>query len=284
MPNHITSKLEIHSTEDVLKSILDKYSTFFPSVLNKTYDGEKIICIHKDDKYNVGWYNEETKVFSRRDKEDVIGMPDGYEKDYTEAWTRFPDFEKVFPSPEIIQKVGEVSSEIVTAVKAKYMANVSSHPLVAGLELMNRSSAKTCFDNPQKQERFELSCKAYEETGFAYWYDWQIEHWGTKWNAYSCKKLSDNIFQFDTAWSGVPGIIQEISKQFPEAEFKYKYADEDSGCNTGEFTIRNGLIEKEYKPENQSMDAWSIYFEINPDDKECYQLNGNTYEYIEEEY
>lgn len=46
------------------------------------------------------------------------------------------------------------------------------------------------------------------------WYDWSIEHWGTKWNAYSFQwhgKADHCIaIQFDTAWSPPEPVLDKL--------------------------------------------------------------------------
>lgn len=276
MPNHIKNRIELIGSLEDVKSFVEKFSTFFPSVQHTSYDGH-LTFKNSDD---IGWLDPESTVFTRRNKDAVLGIPDGFKPFMEAEWTRFPDFEKVFPVPDVIKAVGNsISIGLVDVVKAKYFANVSTNPLLAGLELMSRAEAKVA---PEDQMQFELACKAYEETGFAYWYDWNCEKWGTKWNAYSCEKISDNIFEFDTAWSGVPDIIKEISKSFT-GTIEYKFADEDTGSNVGVFKVAHGVILSEHKPKGQTKEAYDVAFDLRPEDKVNYKLVGNTYEYIEEE-
>lgn len=115
-----------------------------------------------------------------------------------------------------------------------------------------------------------------------WWYNWNIKNWGTKWNCYSCKKISDTEFKFQTAWSGVPKLIIKIAEAFPTVKIEYKYADEDTGSNVGSFVI-TGTDVWEKKIESQSKEAYELYFELCPEDKEHYQLVGDKYEYVEEE-
>jgi hypothetical protein len=68
------------------------------------------------------------------------------------------------------------------------------------------------------------------------WYDWRIEHWGTKWDAYSVSiKKEFNIkkpyvkIYFQTAWAPVPKVIKKISEMFPELAIKYAFLDEGGG-------------------------------------------------------
>lgn len=114
-----------------------------------------------------------------------------------------------------------------------------------------------------------------------WWYNWNIENWGTKWGAYSFKREAINVFYFETAWSSVPLIVSAISKAFPEVTIIYKWADEDSGYNCGVATYKNGLL-KEVKPDGGSIEAYDIYFDLHPESRNDYKLVGDTYEYVEQ--
>ncbi len=112
------------------------------------------------------------------------------------------------------------------------------------------------------------------------WYDWNKANWGTKWNSYSCKKESDNIFTFETAWNNVAGIICAMSKLFPKVNFIYEYADEDTGCNCGVIELKNGIF-KNNIPINGTKEAYDIAFKLRPHIKDGFVLINNNYEYKE---
>lgn len=74
------------------------------------------------------------------------------------------------------------------------------------------------------------------------WYDWSIKNWGTKWNADNTYIDYENqSIYFQTAWDGVPKLMGLLSQKF-NAEFIYKYADEDRFMNTGNFSFNNGKV------------------------------------------
>lgn len=75
-------------------------------------------------------------------------------------------------------------------------------------------------------------------------YDWCIQHWGTKWNAYDIAYEDDSLY-FDTAWSTPLPIWEELSKRFPELEMLVEYADEDIGNNCGILRYKNGVLLEE---------------------------------------
>lgn len=279
MPNHIKNRIELKGSKDSVKSFVEMFSTIFPETESKAYDG-RLICKSKDGK--IGWLDKESSVFSRRNEPSVLGMPEEYEIEMEAEWTRFPDFNKVYPVPEVIRSVGDsVSSHIIDAVHAKYKKPFDSHPLIGMLQAENRNK----FGNeikPEDQMQFERACKAYEETGFAYWYDYQNAKWGTKWNAYNCEMINENTFQFDTAWSAIPNMIKEMSKHF-DGEIIYIYADEDTGYNAGTYLFISGLVISDYIPCGGSVDAYEIAFDLRPDRKENYKLIDGTYQYIDED-
>lgn len=68
------------------------------------------------------------------------------------------------------------------------------------------------------------------------WYDWNLENWGTKWNAYDVK-IDDNKIYFDTAWSTPEPIILKMQEMFQEVDIECIFADEDRGYNVGEYQL-----------------------------------------------
>ena len=88
----------------------------------------------------------------------------------------------------------------------------------------------------------ELYLSNQKQYGYSTWYEWSINTWGTKWNAYNQKFEEPNILWFDTAWNSVTSLIGKLSEKFPNVEFSYAYADEYLGSNNGKGTAKNGDI------------------------------------------
>jgi hypothetical protein len=75
------------------------------------------------------------------------------------------------------------------------------------------------------------------------WYDWSIQNWGTKWNAYETEVSEhDTVVRFDTAWAHPYPVISALSERFPDQMLQVLYADEDLGSNFGAYAILNGLV------------------------------------------
>lgn len=278
MPNYIKNRIELIGSPEQVNALVGKFSTAFERTPNKSHDGDLIY--ENKEIGQFGWLNEATNVFNQRDKEDVIGVPVGFEQDFNEAWVRFPDFNKVVLMPESLMvtsgSLGEMAHQLLFGtVKQKFFP----------------------IDNKEQQDRFaKLDIESQKEAvadaivyqdnlvkyGHTTWYGWSVENWGTKWNSSECEKLSDAIYVFQTASSGVPKLIEKMSAEFPEIKILYKYADEDSGSNTGILTIQNGETIECITPESQSKEGYDIYFELHPDSKNDYKLVGDKYEYVEE--
>lgn len=79
------------------------------------------------------------------------------------------------------------------------------------------------------------------EYGHDTWYEWRIDHWGTKRNACECK-IGDDYLEFETAWSAPVPVITALSHKFPELTFYHEWADEDLGSNCGKREFRNGVV------------------------------------------
>lgn len=91
------------------------------------------------------------------------------------------------------------------------------------------------------------------------WYTWNVENWGTKWDAYDVasfipdlansidfvdSKLKVTIYYlFQTAWNPVPIVITKLSETFPNLEIQYAFQVE--GCNGhGVEIYKNGSVIK----------------------------------------
>lgn len=62
------------------------------------------------------------------------------------------------------------------------------------------------------------------EYGATNWYDWAIEHWGTKWSAYSIGQWQreDDYsarIEFTTAWGSCEPVIEALAQEFKSLHF-----------------------------------------------------------------
>jgi hypothetical protein len=68
-----------------------------------------------------------------------------------------------------------------------------------------------------------------EKYGYADWYDWRWDNWGTKWDAYDCyvnELLKDYCsISFDTAWSPPIPYYLALSKKYPLLKIEIEYSE-----------------------------------------------------------
>jgi hypothetical protein len=78
------------------------------------------------------------------------------------------------------------------------------------------------------------------------WYAWNIENWGTKWDAgeVDTERHGADHFQvrFHTAWSPPYPVIEEASRQYPTLTFTLEW-EEEQGFGA-EIQINDGVLEE----------------------------------------
>ncbi len=191
MPKHITNNLTFCGEKANIKKLVEKYSTYFPATHCKSHDGR---VIYETKTNNYGWWNEEKKEFSQRNKEKLNHIPANFKPNIECEYTLFPDFEKIIPIPEILKDFNPCS-KILAVAKSRMNADLySKNVLLSVLELQNRIKSENEKITPEEEVQIVKAINAYKETGYFYWYDRNIALWGTKWNAYACKKISEKNF------------------------------------------------------------------------------------------
>lgn len=152
------------------------------------------------------------------------------------------DFNRIIPMPLPLRDT-ESSSRTDDAIYY-YLATTNQEEMISSILRHHKFYTMDRFAGKNKDELNELLeigkkyVEIFKEYGAKDWYDWSCANWGTKWNAYETRlETLDEysvVLLFQTAWSGVPNIIQKLTEMFPTIIFDYKYADEDMGYNCGE--------------------------------------------------
>ena len=96
---------------------------------------------------------------------------------------------------------------------------------------------------PDNIYRGDLGKEEKEKYGKNNWYDWSIDHWGTKWNAYDqCR--DGNIIYFSTAWSIPHGIYEKLAEICDEhgVSFSGSWCSEDWSADSGTFDAIDGAF------------------------------------------
>lgn len=121
------------------------------------------------------------------------------------------------------------------------------------------------------------------------WYEWSINNWGTKWNAYGYDENADysendNLW-FQTAWSASHPVIEKLSQMYPDITFEHEWADEDLGANCGQKCYSGGECTEEYYPENdkEAIEFACRVWDYDPAEFDL-MLNKSETSYINTEY
>ena len=194
---------------------------------------------------NVNIIADETLLAKIR--EEVKGTP------YSNGEDREFDFNQIAPIPT--ELVGTTSPCRIISQEDydKQEERIAKGDLTEGEKSFGVSRGITQEMHDDFVERF----------GFADWYGWQINNWGTKWNASSVYWSDDNDFvSFNTAWSTPFDLLVALSKKYPQATFEIEYADEDFGYNVGRYVLQNGEEIDTEIPEGGSKEALELALNI----------------------
>ena len=76
--------------------------------------------------------------------------------------------------------------------------------------------------------------RRFQSTGYAddRWYDWRLQNWDTKWDAYDVEFVDEDPDQFEvefnTAWSPPEAICHALRELFPDLSISWFY--DEPGC------------------------------------------------------
>jgi len=241
MPNHVTNELRVEATEDQFLQV---------------------------------------KVYLTRNSTDEEGR----------EYTKLVDFRKIRPySPELDITSGSNSYDI----PLKYLKEPDEiDKLMEGMRLKADDKIARCkkeYENSATKEvqtralsyidNYLQSIRNYIVYGYSTWYEWCNENWGTKWSAYDIEPWNDTekTIIFKTAWCGVLDLMLEVSRNFPECTFCYRYASEDTGSCTGEYELKNGVATLTNEPENGTKKRMSWHLNLLEQVVEYYELVNGEY-------
>lgn len=148
---------------------------------------------------------------------------------------------------------------------------------------------KFCENNPELKEKTELNfiqgIKNFLKYGYATWFEWRVNNWGTKWGAYSQddSRNTSNAIYFQTAWNAPIPVLVALSVKFPSINVEFAFADEDAGANTGYGVLKNGEYLELVQPEHYSQQGFDIYFQLHPENRNCWELVDGKYVYKDDE-
>ena len=112
------------------------------------------------------------------------------------------------------------------------------------------------------------------------WYDWSVQNWGTKWNAYKqgmSYEEDDNTLCFETAWSGIPNLMQKLSSMFPDVTIDYSKCSDKSALDGGSGVVLSSGYNNMWISDFVSVEPGkTIEFSSEPY-KVCYYTSDKTF-------
>lgn len=172
------------------------------------------------------------------------------------------DFNKIIPMPESLHiEAGSRTDQGLKAYRDFIEVYTFGRPAEDAKKALENIPIES--ESAFLRQRTDIKCDEWElgktawnnirQYGAPSWYEWCIQNWGTKWNAYGYEPDTDygsaDALTFQTAWAGPHPILQRLSKMFPNIAFRHLWADEDIGANCGERCYFGGEMTDEYIPE-----------------------------------
>lgn len=151
------------------------------------------------------------------------------------------DFDKIIPMPKELRETSSPNDKNPEEMIAKY-----GHPCWYSWSIANRDTKWSAYDQHLPYE--SLGCRRWHRTYQGGFFRGNKERvYPYRINKKRFKKFVElnghpERFEFSTAWSVPEKLYYKLSKRFPEITVNVVFADEDLGCNCGEFTLKNGQI------------------------------------------
>ena len=124
------------------------------------------------------------------------------------------------------------------------------------------------------------------------WYNWQVNNWGTKWNAYETVinyiHNDSAELNFQTAWSPPSAWLKTTVEMFPLLTFRLSWVDEDYP-SSGLLIGSNGIYsDKYFGRDDEALDfvkeEWPDLYEMYEKDRAIDNLQTELTECIQEFY
>lgn len=234
----------------------------------------------------------ENIITLKGDKQQIDAMLNKIKSDEYGAGTI--DFNKIIPMPESLNiEAGSRTDKGLKLYKEFIGECLLDRKETDVLKVTEKAlaEAEKAFLNRRtdvKPDEWKLGKAAWnniQKYGAPTWYEWCINNWGTKWNAYGYDKNSDysseKSLRFQTAWSAPQPVIERLSAMYPDVTFEQEFADEDLGANCGRKCYRNGECTESYYPESlkDGIEFACRVWDYDPADLD-FALNKTGTEYI----
>jgi Ferredoxin-like domain in Api92-like protein len=135
------------------------------------------------------------------------------------------DFNSLIPMPSLLRHTNSGTNTI---------DGVAVHSWYVEQEADYANGVKEIARRFTQAEEDELN-----QIGYRSWYEWSIQHWGTKWNACDPEIIDEGSYRiditFNTAWSAPMPIFKALKATFPTLTIRCHWRDEDESEYPHEF-------------------------------------------------
>jgi len=150
-------------------------------------------------------------------------------------------------------EITDLKQNEVAEIISKYTDNVIDGRVMDESFLVFDKIITTPKELLERQSPFDgtVEEKAMLESkyGYADWYNWRVDNWGTKWEPlghYFASTETSVSIGMETAWGPASGILQQLSVLYPEATITNEFL-ETGAMFMGEVTYVDGeVVSNEY--------------------------------------
>ena len=194
-------------------------------------------------------------------------------------------FQTICPMPKVLEDTQSPTPYCLEKMLSALSCNENEWRqkiLNIGVDKIIRRSRNLKVRDEDEANKIKLAIKAIATTGYANWYDWRLDNWGVKWDASELMFEDEPLFKeeslgnpdlvvtFNTPWGPPTGILQNLTKQYPDAIFILRWADaDDYGYGQGILYAEAGIVsEREIEDENEFLKTLLGYCDDDEDDDE----------------
>ena len=164
------------------------------------------------------------------------------------------DFQKICPMPKELENLDAGPDMQLVPIylaflhqtdKDKYTRifdDIKSHMSEFHQKLYFSNMQKLIKKNldPEKVEKGKEYVELFLKYGAFTWFDWCVDHWGTKWNSSEGNMHEEDSISFTTAWNPPYRVLRMLSEKYPNQTFYCYFAEE--GETNGYYEINAGWI------------------------------------------
>lgn len=177
------------------------------------------------------------------------------------------DFNKIIPMPKSLDI--EESTRTDRGLKAYrdfievYTFGRSAEDALKALEDIPAESEEIFLRQRTdiKRDEWELGKTAWHnirQYGAPTWYDWAINNWGTKWNAYGYgdDKIdyhNGDMLYFQTAWAAPHPVLAKLAEMFPDIELEHEWRTRISVKTAADTVIKTENGWRNISPKTKKM-------------------------------